>query len=315
MSLRTVKLLSPGQSVSGLSYYKQWFEEAWCGAGGGVVAPQFKWPHFLKVVLGRAWPGFSFSRRSRLLTVSSGRVESVAWPGLLTNEIVPMLWDVWPHNVPPLVKFVKRNKVRLIFCTSSQTVERLRGLLPETRVVWVPEGIKVAAYPCGSKLKDRLVDIVSYGRQMRSVVDLLRDYARDKQIKALFRSGKAHLFANFEELTAGLRSSKVTICYPQSITHPEYAKGLETLTQRYWEAMLSGTLLAGHAPRELVEVCGYNPVIELGESPCKILDEVLLHIDEWQALADKNRKCAEEIGGWDKRMPMIMEALECTSRC
>ena len=303
-------LLSPGESATGISFYQQWFAEAWKTAGGQVTECTYKLPHLVNVACGRLWPGFSFSRKRRLIVLSSGRIESVAWPWLLTHEIVPMLWDVWPQNVEPLVRFARRNRVRIIFCTSSQTVARLQELLPGVNVEWVPEGIKIDAYPCGGLLSTRRVDILSYGRQMESTMEQLRSFASETNLNVLFRKGREHLFSNFDELIGGLQSSMITICYPQSMTHPGRAQGLETLTQRYWEAMLSGTLLAGHAPQELVEVCGYNPVIELGDKPCKIIGDVLNRIDEYQALADRNRRCAEEKAGWDKRMPIIMEALK-----
>ena len=38
---------------------------------------------------------------------------------------------------------------------------------------------------------------------------------------------------------------------------------IETLTQRYWECMLSRCLIVGRAPFELINLIGYNPVIEV----------------------------------------------------
>lgn len=306
---RATQLLSPGESIAGISFYQQWFAEAWERAGGCIVERAIKLPHFVHVVCGRFWPGFSLTRKRRLIVPASGRIESASWPALLTHEIVPMLWDVWPQNVSPLVRFARRNKVKIIFCTSSQTVAKLQRLLPAVRIEWVPEGIKVDAYPCGDVLSARRVDILSYGRQMEETMQSLRLLAETNNLTVLFRKGREHLFANFEELTEGLRESKISICYPQSMSHPAHAHGLETLTQRYWEAMLSGTLIAGHAPKELIEVCGYNPVIELGGDPSEVISGVLQDIGKYQELANRNRKCAEEKSGWDKRMPRIMEVL------
>ena len=41
------------------------------------------------------------------------------------------------------------------------------------------------------------------------------------------------------------------------------AGDIETLTQRYWENMLSRIIMVGHAPKELVDLIGYNPIIEI----------------------------------------------------
>lgn len=311
MSLdKTIALLSPVPNAKGISFYQQWFAEAWHQAGGHIVRRRNIIPRSVCTVLGRSWPGIKiFRRKGQLIVPSSGRVESAAWPALLTHEIIPMLWDLWPQNIDPLARFSKRHGIRTIFCTSSQAAEALKSHLSGVAVVWIPEGIKVASYPCGPMLKDRPVDILSYGRQMFDVIRELNTLTERKGLKVLFRNGNQHLFSNFEQLINGLQKSKVTICYPKSASDPTNAGGIETLTQRYWEAMLTGTLPAGHAPLELIEVCGYNPVVELGDSPCEKIDEVLSNIADYQKLADRNRKCAEEIAGWDKRMPLIMEAI------
>ena len=305
-----VRLLSPGAIGDSVAFYQHWFADAWEMMVGSVIPNNTMWPHALRVVLGRNWPGFNFSRKNKLLVLGSGRVESVSWPKLLTHEIVPFLWDVWPDKIAPLIRFVRRNKIRTLFCTSSQVVEILKSRLSGVEIHWIPEGIKVEAYPKGAALKNRLVDILSYGRQMTSVTDKLRDLALSEKLNVLFREGDAHLFSTFDDLVQGLQVSKMSICYPQSITHSERAQNIETLTQRYWEAMLTGALLVGHAPKELIDVCGYNPVIELGDNPTQVIKEILSNLENYQALADQNRECAEEKAGWDKRMTEIMEILK-----
>lgn len=305
-----VRLLFPGDIGDSVAFYQHWFSEAWEAAGGIVVSNSTIWPHVARVVLGRNWPGLNFSCKNKLLVLGSGRVESVSWPKLLTHEIVPFLWDVWPDKIAPLIRFVRRNKIRTLFCTSSQIVKILKSRLLGVEIHWIPEGIKVEAYPKGEVLKNRPVDILSYGRQMTSVTDKLRDLALSEKLNVLFREGDAHLFSTFDDLVQGLQVSKMSICYPQSMTHSERAQNIETLTQRYWEAMLTGTLLIGQAPKELIEVCGYNPVIELGDNPTQVIKEILCNVENYQALADRNRECAEEKAGWDKRMSEIMEILK-----
>ena len=41
-----------------------------------------------------------------------------------------------------------------------------------------------------------------------------------------------------ESLLRHLSEVKIIVCFPQCDTHPQNAGNLETLTQRYWEAML-----------------------------------------------------------------------------
>jgi hypothetical protein len=104
----------------------------------------------------------------------------------------------------------------------------------------------------------------------------------------------------------------MTVIFPRSITQPEMAQGIETLTQRYWECMLSRILMVGHAPKELTDLVGYNPVIELDmehdlEQIESILDDIANPV--YQELVDRNRETALRMGSWDIRMKQVMEWL------
>lgn len=95
------------------------------------------------------------------------------------------------------------------------------------------------------------------------------------------------------------------------MTQPEIAGDIETLTQRYWECMFSRMVMVGHAPHELVDFIGYNPVVELRDdiSAEDLIADVLEHIDEYQPLVDHNRETAERLGSWTVRMKWLMEEL------
>ena len=103
----------------------------------------------------------------------------------------------------------------------------------------------------------------------------------------------------------------MTIALPRSITQPEIAGDIETLTQRYWECMFSRMVMVGHAPQELIDFIGYNPVIELSDkiSPEEQIANVIEHIEDYQSLVDKNRETAERLGSWNLRMKWLMGEL------
>ena len=290
--------------------YMAWFGKAWENAGGAVCL-DVRLPHKMRAAFGHAGLAFSTGiRRGRLLVCGGHRIESVAWPWCYFHEIVPVMWDVWPECFEPLVKFIRRNKVKLVFCTSSQQVEHLKERVPGLNAVWLPEGIDVASYPNGNQLVDRPIDVLEYGRRMDSVHKDLVEYSFSHKVNHVYQKGTELLFPDFESMTAGIRSAKISICYPQCDTKPWRAGNVETLTQRYWEAMLSGTLLAGRAPKELIDFCGYNPVITLGDHPAQQIEDVLDHIGDYQELADRNRKFAVENADWSKRIPIVMRALQ-----
>lgn len=283
--------------------YMRWFAEAWENAGGACQVG-CSCPVKMRAVLGRLL-GFTLAPLfGRMVVPASFRIESSAWPWVYFHEIVPMMWDLWPGDYHAFKRFVRRNRVRTVFCTARQSVAWINANCAGTVAHWIPEGADVASYPQGDKLVMRSVDVLSYGRRMEGLHLALTGAAERKLVCYQVGAGN-----RFEEMTAALRSAKMSICYPKYDTSPDVAKGVETLTQRYWEAMLSGTLIVGRAPQELIHVCGYNPVIELGDNPVEQIKEILRQIDSYQGLADRNRKCAEEKGGWDGRIKMIREIL------
>ena len=114
-----------------------------------------------------------------------------------------------------------------------------------------------------------------------------------------------------EQLYEAMGDAKVTITLPRSMTQPEVAGDIETLTQRYWECMFSRMVMVGHAPQELVDFIGYNPVIELRDdiSAEELIADVLENIENYQSLVDKNRETAEKLGSWNVRMKWLMGEL------
>ena len=70
-------------------------------------------------------------------------------------------------------------------------------------------------------------------------------------------------------------------------------------------------VMIGHAPEELVDFIGYNPVIELREdtSAEELVVYVLEHLEDYQDLVDRNRNTAECLGSWNVRMKWLMKEL------
>ena len=74
--------------------------------------------------------------------------------------------------------------------------------------------------------------------------------------------------------------------------------------------MLSRIIIIGKAPQELVELIGYNPVVDLDkENFAEQVKDILANIDEYQTLVDRNRKTALELGDWEMRASVIKETL------
>ena len=94
--------------------------------------------------------------------------------------------------------------------------------------------------------------------------------------------------------------------FPCSLTHPERSGPVETVTHRYFESMASKCLIIGHAPRELIDLFGYNPAIEMQANH---------EFKQLQALLDKIIKrimklwCNEQLARYVTRPAIANERL------
>ena len=184
----------------------------------------------------------------------------------------------------------------------------MRQRFPEKNILHITEGICTESFDGGQDLKHREINLFEMG-------SVKRGYFRKKypeQYKKLHNKPKEWGNRGQEDLSHLLQNSRLTVIFPRSITEPETAQGIETLTQRYWECMLSRILMVGHAPKELTELVGYNPVIEMDmEHDLEQIEGILTNIDNpiYQELVDRNRETALRMGSWDIRMEQVMEWL------
>lgn len=293
------------RQAGGFPWYQEWFVDAWKRFGGDTLC-DVKMPHCIRAFMGRCFPWGWCQDSYKVIVPGSHRIESVAWPWCSRCEVVPMMWDLWPNNFKWFVRFLRRTGVRRVFCTSSQNVKSLTDSIETLVAEWIPEGVCVDAYPKGEPLEDRRIDVVNYGRQVISILRAIEGHAfKNRKIRLLCEHGGNAVFKNSAELVSGLQNSKMAICYPQSFTNKKQAGDVETLTLRYWECMLCGTLMIGHAPQELVRLCGYNPVVELKGDIGLQVEGILDNIVSYQELVNRNRQMAEKIAGWAGRMERI----------
>jgi hypothetical protein len=63
----------------------------------------------------------------------------------------------------------------------------------------------------------------------------------------------------------GLANSKISICVPSDITHPERTGNISTITNRYLQSMASKCLILGKLPHDMLHLFDYNHIIEIDE--------------------------------------------------
>lgn len=261
---------------------------------------------------------FHFKRKDALIITANGKtLFDETFPYYASHEIIPMLWDVWPSTWERMYASFKLLDVKMVFVTSSQ-VANMINKHGKQKAVWIPEGINVNLYSEGGALSKRNVDVFEMGRQLKEYHNILEHLHYDGILISYLTSNlhdngtldeKRVKYTN-EQLYQLMSDTKVMVCFPQCDTNPGRAGEIETLTQRYWEAMLSRCVMVGRAPKELIELIGYNPVIEVDWSNARNqLLNILQNIGDYQHLVDKNLVIAKKFASWNSRMAIIIKAL------
>ena len=286
-----------------LAVYQKWKE-----CGGKVVSPRPLEKYYKRLSSHIDLSTVSQSlNEARLRFVEGASVRFDTFPDYLGYEVIPIIWDCWPRYVDNMVRWFYKHRVRTAFFTSSQTAERMRNLCPQVNIFHLPEAIEIEIYHAGKPLIERSIDYLEFGRCSR----ILDSSMFDERIKVLSSRNEKSGLATRGQLVDALANSKITLALTRLDNQPELAEGIDTLTQRYWECMLSRVVIIGRAPQELIDIVGYDPIVHLNLNHAneQILD-IISHIEDYQPLVDKNRATAERLGSWDVRIAWLMEVLE-----
>ena len=290
--------------------------EAWVVNGGQVAKGHYPWRPFHGVVFRHELPLLGQNNdEARLRFVEPVSLLFDTFPDYARYEIVPMFWDCWPGYSDMVCQWLRRHGVRTAIFSSRQTAELFMGRFPDMHVVWCPEAADASCYDKGKALADREIDLLEFGRSNEKVIQAkVFEKARvaGRAIRHVCTRQKDKFIYTNEQLYRAMGDAKVTITLPRSMTDPATAGNIETLTQRYWECMFSRMVMVGHAPQELVDFIGYNPVVEMRDdmTAAEQIVDVLEHIADYQDLVDKNLDTAQRLGSWNVRMRWLMDELK-----
>lgn len=290
--------------------FKMQVYDAWVNAGGSAMQSHYP-PHIFhgcafNYELPSIWKS---NKKAQLRFVEPISISFDTFPDYTHYEIIPLIWDCWPKYYEKTCQWFIKHDVKTAIFTSSQTANKMRERFPEMNILAITEGIDTSKYSEGKPLKERSIDLLEFGRRNKKVFDV----SLPSNYKHLYSKNGEHIFKTEQDLVDGLADSKITVCYPRCDTQPQKAGDIETLTQRYWEAMLSRIVIVGRAPKELIDLIGYNPVIEIGkENQTERIIDIINHINNYQSLVDRNNDTAKKMGSWDIRVKQIMDWLKST---
>lgn len=200
------------------------------------------------------------------------------------------LFDAWPHDHLKISNLANQFKIDYLFVTASQAAQAIKPKLLKTKIFWIPEGINPFEYKQNIQLIDKQTDILAIGRKYDKYHDTIVNELEDRKYVYLYEEVKGKLiFESRNEFVAGLANAKISICIPSNITHPERAGNIETMTIRYLQSMVSKCIVLGHAPKEMIDLFGYNPVIEIDyNNPVEQIESILRSYADYKELIEKN---------------------------
>lgn len=217
------------------------------------------------------------------------------------------LFDTWEKDHEPITYFIKYLHIDYVFVSSSQSAKLLRQKTNNNNNIhWIPEAIVRSEYRFLPH-QNKKIDVLALGRKYDYYHLLIKDKLKELGITYLYEKEKGEIiFPTHTEFIEGLSNTKISICIPSSITHPERAGNIETMTVRYLQSMASKCLVLGHAPKEMVELFGYNPVLEIDyNDPVGQIQSILQNYDSYNHLIEKNYFVVVTNHTWQKRWEQI----------
>jgi hypothetical protein len=223
------------------------------------------------------------------------------------------MYDAWPrfHRwIFPMLDFFN---IRFVFFSSKQVFLDHVQKYPESKCksMWLPEGIKADEYHFET-YADKSIDVLEFGRIYEQYHDKIRD--------GLQRTGKNHVYRKLDEsllfpdkraFKKALARSKVVICVPSNITHPDRAEYISTMTLRYLQAMASKSLIVGFIPLDMKELFSYNPIIEIDmDHADEQLSGILKDYEKFIPLIERNYSTVWSSHQWQNRWALIKNRIE-----
>ncbi len=221
-------------------------------------------------------------------------------------------FPVW-HELIELA--ARRLRLDTVFLSSQQAAEQFAGRCPPCAVHWVPEGIDAAQY-CSRPYDRKDIDVVHIGRRF--------DWYHEQIRGPLAAAGRRYVYANApgdlvfptrQEFLDGLARSKVSICVPSSVSHPDRAGGISTMTVRYLQSMASRCLIVGLMPDDMRALFHYMPLVEMDTThPGRQLLDILDRYSEYLPLIERNYQTVRVHHTWLNRWEQITQILASESR-
>ena len=215
------------------------------------------------------------------------------------------MYDAWEPLFDDIEKTIRAYKINVVFTASKQSADYFNTLnIPNFQSLWIPEGIDVSQYQF-IPYQERTTDVLQLGRKWNDYHEKIKSIETHLVYKYEKKAGQI-IFPTREEFLFGLANSKISICVPSNITHPNVTGSISTITNRFLQSMASRCLILGKLPHDMLHLFDYNPIIEIDEeNPVAQIESILANFDRYIPLIEKNYEMVENFHNWDNRVAQI----------
>ncbi len=156
------------------------------------------------------------------------------------------------------------------------------------------------------------IDVLAFGRKYDQHHEQVVDDLEESGFTYLYEKQKGDIvFKDRLAFIDGLARTKISICVPSNITHPERSGTISTMTIRYLQSMASKTLIVGIMPEEMKLLFDYTPIIPIDmDCPAGQLTAILKDFDRDIPLIERNYAFIREHHTWAHRWNSIRQVME-----
>ena len=150
-------------------------------------------------------------------------------------------------------------------------------------VYWVPEAIDVSEYR-SKPWNERKIDVLAFGRCLPRYKEAIRGL-KEKGINCVLDQR----FATRWDFISALADTKISICFPRTVTDPSVAGHISTVTHRYLQSMAAKCLIVGETPVESSQMFGFDPVVAVDwRDPAAQIVEIIAHPERFDVLIERS---------------------------
>ena len=235
------------------------------------------------------------------------------FPYLIINsfEKAIYLFDAWEPLYPKIQELLVEYNFDLILISAKKTAEHFSSVLNDKKIFWIPEGITTEHYYF-EDYENKSIEILQMGRKYQLYHDNLVEYCEKYNLNYLYEKVPGDLiFKSQDSFSEALAKTKISVCFTSSVTHPERSGTVSTITQRYFQSMISKCIIVGESPDEMKELFSYDPVIKADlKYPGEQIRDILKNYDDYKPLLERNYNEVLLNHHWRNRAKSIAELIK-----